>query len=96
MSGSRFRASASPSLAHLARGAAERVPHPTKPGRTLWDAREDSGPLYGKGLVDNEAVEAFAEQEQTNATDWVGVNPLGSGSDFTVYIQALWNQRETR
>ncbi|EDR12349.1 uncharacterized protein LACBIDRAFT_245820, partial [Laccaria bicolor S238N-H82] len=60
VAGSRWTASASPSLAHLFKKAALDIPHPTIPGKTLWDAREDDGIL-----------------------------PLGSGSDFTVFLQRL-------
>lgn len=85
VSGSRFRANASPSLAHLVRSTAERVPHPTKPGHSLWDATEDTGPLDGE--VDEE-VQAMYE-EQFKHIDDLGVTPLGSGSDYTVFLQHI-------
>lgn len=84
-SGSRFRANASPSLAHLIRGAAERVPHPSKPGKTLWDATEDTGALGGE--VDEEVRAMYEEQFQY--ADELGVTPLGSGSDYTVFLQHI-------
>ena len=45
--GSRFQASASPSLAHLIKDVAQSVPHPTRLGESLWDARHDTGPFEG-------------------------------------------------
>ncbi|KAH9045256.1 Zn-dependent exopeptidase [Lactarius pseudohatsudake] len=58
VSGSKFGAAGSPSLAHFIRKTAEDLPHPTDPKRTLWDATADR---------------------------W----PLGSGSDYTVFLQRL-------
>jgi N-acetylated-alpha-linked acidic dipeptidase len=85
VSGSRFGASASPSLAHLVRAAAEKVPHPTKPGKTLWDARQDVGIF--EGAVDDEVVEMYEAKVQQ--ADDLGVSPLGSGSDYTVFLQHI-------
>lgn len=128
VSGSRFGLSASPSLAHLARDAAKDIPHPTIPGRSLWQARLDSGPLFG--LIDEEALRVYEEQhglpileaedfaaENENGTQLLtasdelraevmggkkidmhgvpvhsavtGVHPLGSGSDYTVFLQRI-------
>ncbi|KII94951.1 hypothetical protein PLICRDRAFT_128324, partial [Plicaturopsis crispa FD-325 SS-3] len=88
VSGSRFGASASPSLAHVYRQAAEDVPHPTDAGRTLWDARSDSGKLFGNGTeVDSEVLAMWEAEAQ--ALDSIGVSPLGSGSDYTVFLQHL-------
>ncbi|TFY72164.1 hypothetical protein EVG20_g838 [Dentipellis fragilis] len=80
VSGSRFDARASPSLSHLVRSTAEQIPHPYDPTRTLWDASEDSGTYLGE---DTEG-DVWAE-----ATDSIGVKPLGSGSDFTVFLQHI-------
>lgn len=77
-SGSRLHASASPSLAHLVRQTALDIPHPTKPGKTLWDATEDEGPFRGKSIIDEEAV-AVHKMHSSNA-DSLGISPLGSGS----------------
>ncbi|KAL5527160.1 hypothetical protein ACEPAG_5951 [Sanghuangporus baumii] len=117
VSGSRFSLSASPSLAHLVSGAARDIPHPTEPGKTLWQARFDSGPLHG--LVDEEAMrvweeqwgEPFVESADLDASDSLriaikggskvnrhgvvansassGVSALGSGSDYTVFLQRI-------
>jgi hypothetical protein len=93
VSGSRFRASASPSLAHLVRGAAEKVPHPTDKSRTLWDASQDSGKLFGNNSlssldVDPEVIRMFELQHGTTTAN-IGVGPLGSGSDYTVFLQRI-------
>ncbi|KAJ7484085.1 Zn-dependent exopeptidase [Mycena galericulata] len=72
--------SASPSLSHFLRQAALDIPHPTSPGNTLWDARNDNGPYDGK-IVDVESV--AVSQSVNNMADSVGVSPLGSGSDYT-------------
>ncbi|KAI0089082.1 Zn-dependent exopeptidase [Irpex rosettiformis] len=85
VSGSRFSISASPSLAHLVREAALDIPHPTKPGLTLWDATKDRGVLTGHV---KEEVQAMYDDELQQA-DGLGVNPLGSGSDFTVFLQRI-------
>lgn len=90
VSGSRLGASGSPLLAHFIRETAQQIPHPTDEDRTLWDARQDSGTLYG--LLDNRTYEvnedviAIREMEVA-AADSVGVSPLGSGSDYTVFLQ---------
>ncbi|KDQ64387.1 hypothetical protein JAAARDRAFT_166540 [Jaapia argillacea MUCL 33604] len=101
VSGSRFHASASPSLAHLSRSTAELIPHPTVPGKTLWDASNDRGPLFGAlneggegnltDLVDAEVLKMYEEEERERklAAGGLGVTPLGSGSDYTVFLQRI-------
>ncbi|KAI0353001.1 Zn-dependent exopeptidase [Trametes cingulata] len=86
VSGSRFRALATPSLAHFVRGIAEEIEHPTKPGKTLWDATKDSGILTGD-QIDAEALAVYEESQVNAAADSTGVGLLGSGSDFTVFVQ---------
>ena len=90
-SGSRLHLGGSPSLAHLIRGAAEAVPHPTDANRTLWDARQDTGKLTGP--VSELGTDHFMQQAQDLefATDphSTGVFALGSGSDYTVFLQRL-------
>ncbi|KZT12731.1 Zn-dependent exopeptidase [Laetiporus sulphureus 93-53] len=88
VSGSRFEVSGSPSLAHFLRAAAEDVAHPTKLGLTLWDATKDKGPLYGDHL-DEDAVKLYEQVEEQRAEDEIGVGVLGSGSDFTVFLQRI-------
>lgn len=94
----------SPSLAHLIKGVASSLPHPTDANRTMWDARYDTGPFDGPGpLPPKEA--AFGASGVENGADHVtamelraamdadpistGVFPLGSGSDFTVFLQRI-------
>ena len=84
-SGSKFGAIGSPSLAHLIRQTAEEIPHPSDPNRTLWDATKDNGQLFGKNIIEEE-VRAMYEEE-VNAVDATGVGVLGSGSDYTVFLQ---------
>ena len=86
VSGSRFRATATPSLAHFVRAAAEAVPHPTKANKTLWDATKDSGVLTGQH-IDAEALAVYEETELQAAAESTGVGVLGSGSDYTVFVQ---------
>ena len=79
----------SPSLAHLVQGAAKRVSHPIVCGRTLWDARTDRGNFYGN--LSNEAIALInVEMDVEIAGDEISsVRPLGSGSDFTVFLQRI-------
>ena len=90
VSGSRLRASASPLLAHLIREIAEELPHPTDRGRTLWDATEDNGKLFGlmgcANVSTKEEAKAIRSMEFSKL-DNIGVSPLGSGSDYTVFLQ---------
>ncbi|KAI0005160.1 hypothetical protein BJV74DRAFT_875682 [Russula compacta] len=85
VSGSTFGARASPSLAHFIRKAAEDVPHPTDPKRTLWDATADRGQLSGK----YDDADSLGTEIETQGADNVGIRPLGSGSDYTVFLQRL-------
>lgn len=80
---------ASPSLAHLIWETAKRVPHPTAVGRTLWDARTDRGVFYGN-LSDEAIVNLNVEMDAEIANEELSsVRPLGSGSDFTVFLQRI-------
>lgn len=93
MSGSRFTASASPSLAHLIQRTASDVPHPTAEGKTLWDAINDDGPYTELALngsaVDSDFMEMYVVAEEQRKASKTQVHPLGSGSDFTVFLQRL-------
>ncbi|GJJ08028.1 hypothetical protein Clacol_002235 [Clathrus columnatus] len=82
VSGSRFTTSASPSLAHLIRQVALDIPHPTRENSTVWDALSDRGQYYVPGMVSGEEDDFVSKN--TSA-----VSPLGSGSDYTVYLQRL-------
>ncbi|EIW61691.1 Zn-dependent exopeptidase [Trametes versicolor FP-101664 SS1] len=90
-SGTVWNAGGSPSLAHLIRAAALAVPHPTDPSKTLWDARKDSGPF--EGALDPEFAEMYEAEQHVRAArqgkDEVGIPALGSGSDFTPFLQRL-------
>ncbi len=86
VSGSRFRSSASPSLAHLVRSSAERLPHPTKPGLSLWDATKDNGVLFGDN-VDEEVRQLHNANLQ--AADALGVAPRGAGRDYPGFLQRI-------
>ncbi|GMK59448.1 hypothetical protein CspeluHIS016_0800540 [Cutaneotrichosporon spelunceum] len=92
-SGSNFRGAASPSLALLLRGAAEEVARPD--GRSVWAARADGG-TWGPASVhadaDGDRAEGADADEET--VDWTknegkgsGIRPLGSGSDYTAFLQ---------
>jgi N-acetylated-alpha-linked acidic dipeptidase len=85
VSGSKFRAGASPLLAHFLRKTAEDLPHPTDPKRTLWDATADIGPLIGE----YDDVDSLGTEVETQVADDIGIRPLGSGSDYTVFLQRL-------
>ena len=78
----------SPSLAHHLRQAAMEIPHPTDANRTLWDARSDIGPFSGPVNKDVYEMHHNAEEE-LKAASTTGVSPLGSGSDYTVFLQRL-------
>jgi len=90
VSGSRLSASGSPLLAHFIRETARDIPHPADKGRSLWDARTDVGVLLGlrgNGTAPiKEEVLSIHEMQFANE-DSVGVSPLGSGSDYTVFLQ---------
>lgn len=86
VSGSRLRTSASPLLAHLLAQTATQIPHPTSEGRTLWDARDDSGTLFGDD-IDEEVLNM--DYTAYSSEDNLGVRPLGSGSDYTVFLQYI-------
>ena len=80
---------ASPSLAHLVRETAKLVPHPTAAGNMLWDARNDRGKLYGN-LSDEAIVEINTEMDaDISDNELSSIRPLGSGSDFTVFLQRI-------
>ncbi|KAH8830414.1 vacuolar protein sorting-associated protein 70 [Flagelloscypha sp. PMI_526] len=88
VSGSRWSTSASPSLANLIHDVASEVPHPTDAGRSLWDARHDSGPfvdVQANFIPPTDVLEADTEKKNL-ALD---VSPLGSGSDYSTFLQHL-------
>lgn len=97
VSGSRLHVSASPSLAHIIKRSANDVAHPTVDGKTLWDATTDDGP-YTEHLnmqnaslvsVDSDFMELYHKEQSEVQASKTHVKPLGSGSDFTVFLQRL-------
>lgn len=86
VAGSQWSPAASPSLAHLIHKTALDIPHPTDPGRTLWDARTDVGPYSGD--ADAEALKIYEERLRGQSLS-TGIYPLGSGSDYTAFLQRL-------
>ena len=85
--GSRYVVSASPSLAHVIAQTAQDLPHPTKNGKTLWDALGDHGPFDGDMDADFKAE--YIAKEAKRLASQTGVTPLGSGSDYTVFLQRI-------
>ncbi|KAF7289488.1 Zn-dependent exopeptidase [Mycena chlorophos] len=81
--GSRWGAAGSPSLSHLIAKTAKDVPHPTKPGKAIWDARTDIGPIQ----VPSEELEKPLPLSRRPAHRIF--EPLGSGSDFSVFMEHL-------
>ncbi|CCO37442.1 hypothetical protein BN14_11598 [Rhizoctonia solani AG-1 IB] len=83
-SGSAIRIRGTPSIAPLLRQTALDLPHYSRPesGDTLWDARKDRGPL--PWLVTEEEL-----SKNDPSTHWTGIKTLGSGSDYTVFLQQL-------
>lgn len=74
-------------MAHLIRNAAQEIPHPTKSGRTLWDALEDDGPYDGD--IDPGVWSLYSDAISGGNDSLTEVVPLGSGSDYTVFLQHL-------
>ncbi|KAJ7180389.1 Zn-dependent exopeptidase [Mycena crocata] len=90
VSGSRWGAASSPSLSHLIRQTAMDVPHPTMPGKTLWDSRNDDGPFsVVDGHIDPEFLAAYETGQTRQAAENSIFMALGSGSDFTVFLQRI-------
>ena len=94
VSGSRFNIKGTPSLAHVIRHSSEDVAHPTKSGKTLWDAIDDEGPLKGflenyNDIADDESLEMDKKQQEERRISQTKVSPLGSGSDYTVFLQRI-------
>lgn len=90
VSGSAWRASGSPSLAQLIRAVAQDLPHPTVANKSLWDAQEDVGPFAEAAALDVATLAAYKamKKERLGPAD-TGVGALGSGSDFTPFLQHL-------
>ena len=92
VAGSRYVVSASPSLAHLMKRSAQDVSHPTDSSKTVWDALYDSGPYTGELDADFASMWAAMNHSRIRAAsedDVREVSPLGTGSDYTVFLQRL-------
>ncbi|KAF8969498.1 hypothetical protein BDZ97DRAFT_1653974 [Flammula alnicola] len=94
VAGSRLNIAASPSLAHVIKQTALDVPHPTDEHRTLWDAIGDQGPYKNfvggfNDTIDSDFLELYNKKERKLQASKTKVYPLGSGSDFTVFLQRL-------
>jgi N-acetylated-alpha-linked acidic dipeptidase len=94
--GSAWTSAASPLLSHLIVRTAKDVPHPTDPSRTLWDSRDDVGPFQA-GTVDSNSIgysrhslisTKSSEEDLADALEPL-LPALGSGSDYSVFIQRL-------
>lgn len=77
----------------MIRDTAKDIPHPTDANRTLWDARNDDGIFIepASSAKDIDAVRLAPKELEiaTASVDDFGVGPLGSGSDFTVFLQRI-------
>ncbi|KZW04009.1 Zn-dependent exopeptidase [Exidia glandulosa HHB12029] len=90
VSGANFHAAGSPSLAHLVRSVADHIPHPTDDERSLWDTKKDVGPFAANVSDEFWAAKQSEEDAQAKlAPASLGVSPLGSGSDYTVFLQHI-------
>lgn len=98
VAGSKWHIGGSPSLAHLIKQTALDVPHPTIKGKTLWDARDDEGPFTGIGdesagksnsTGDTDFMALYEAAEKERQASKTGISALGSGSDYTVFLQRL-------
>ena len=66
--------------------------HPTVEGKTLWDATVDDGPfksLWLNGSIDADFLEMYTLEQRKSQAHKTQVYPLGSGSDYTVFLQRL-------
>ena len=61
----------------------------TDPKRTLWDATADRGQLFGEHDDINSLGTEVETETQVAADSVAGVRRLGSGSDYTVFLQHL-------
>lgn len=89
VSGQHFRAGASPSLAHLVQGAAKKVQRGDK---SVWDTRLPESEKAALGVQSSDLRSQSVAQlglsnPRTEAEGGTGVRPLGSGSDYTAFLQ---------
>ena len=55
----------------------------------MWDATKDNGELFGQGIIDKEPLAVRKLELDAKKVDGLGVGVLGSGSDYTVFLQRL-------
>lgn len=90
--GSQFAMSGSPLLANLLRQTAIDLPHPTRTNASLWDATKDQGPFSEaaiNGVIDSDVTTKRQNHLAGKSKLETGVSLMGSGSDFTVFLQHL-------
>lgn len=87
--GARWGAGGSPSLAHLIKRTAQDIPYLSATGKTLWDARDAVGPLAAGEHADPEFMFVYDAAETRRRAAKAIIPPLGSGSDFTVFLERL-------
>ena len=68
--------------------------HPTVEGKTLWDAREDQGPYNDliqslNATADEDFLDLYSQEQGLQRAASTDIRPLGSGSDYTVFLQRL-------
>ncbi|CAE7091048.1 unnamed protein product [Rhizoctonia solani] len=84
-SGRQLRIRGTPTIAPLLRQAALDLPHYEDSDRTLWDARGDLGLLIGS-TKPKQPAHLTQDMALPHST---GIRTLGSGSDYTVFLQQL-------
>ncbi len=85
MKGSQYWTKASPLLAHLVQQTAQEIVHPNDSSRSLWDATTDVGSFHGSD-AEMRKVEHLTPQVRPGLEK---VGALGSGSDYTVFLQRI-------
>lgn len=90
VAGQHFHAAASPSLAGLIKKSAQRV---QRGNSSVWDTRLDAASVHTSLKPLSEAQEAHSvaalgqAKPQAELAGGTGVRPLGSGSDYTAFLQ---------
>ncbi|EIW70651.1 hypothetical protein TREMEDRAFT_29057 [Tremella mesenterica DSM 1558] len=83
VSGSKYRVQGSPSLAWLIKITSQEILSSSNSSRTIWHTRKDGGD-WSEYLSQTSNFDGFITP---NDSDWTGVSPLGSGSDYTPFLQ---------
>jgi N-acetylated-alpha-linked acidic dipeptidase len=87
VSGPKFGASAVPSLKQFLRDVAKSVPSPK--GGSVYAAWRKSAEAKTDGVIPQEAVADIRRLPAAEGTSDVPVGDLGSGSDYTVFLERL-------